>query len=131
MTSLFSRLQKLNKEATPGPWHVTGLQLVAGDKRMPSVGAYPYGREFGAAVVATTEPEYNRGKPNAQPAEQDAALIVECRNSLPAVLNAIDLLRRLSEWDALAPPVQAPFGDGPIWKREIDAALEPFMEETP
>jgi hypothetical protein len=111
VTSLFSRLQKLTKEANmPRPWRL-------------------YENRYGEHVIVT-EAEYTVEGPNVPMSKDDQALTVEAVNSLPAVLNAIDLLCRLSEWDALAPPVQAPFGDGPYWKREIDAALEPFKEEA-
>jgi hypothetical protein len=118
VTSLFSRLQKLNKEATPQPW---------------SAGAAGDDDTWELRSDAKPDAVIGYGERCFLPAEEMAngALIVECRNSLPAVLHAIDLLRRLSEWDALAPPVQAPFGDGPYWKREIDAALEPLMKEQP
>lgn len=42
--------------------------------------------------------------------------VVEVREQLR---QAHDLLRRLSEWDALHPPTVAPYGDGPYWLREI------------
>lgn len=33
------------------------------------------------------------------------------------------LLQRLNSWDALNPPVVAPYGDAPYWKAEIERVL--------
>jgi hypothetical protein len=77
VTSLFSRLQKLNKEASQPEW---------------SVGRVSNERE---AFVK----KENRGgwwdKDSTILSPEDAALIVECRNSLPAVLNLIEAARRM------------------------------------
>ena len=76
------RVRELVEAATPGPWHVTNLGLVAGDRPFPSVGAFPYGRDKGAAVVVTTEPAFK-----GQRSASDAAFIAAARSLLPPLLN--------------------------------------------
>lgn len=53
----------------------------------------------------------------------DTDLIIDTVNALPVLLDAADLLARLDQWDALNPPVVAPYGDAPFWKREIEQIL--------
>jgi hypothetical protein len=67
VTSLFSGLQKLNKEATEGAW------VVHGDRD---------GDEWVVAEDGPTVAHTSRAT--------DASFIAECRNSLPAVLNLIE-----------------------------------------
>jgi hypothetical protein len=46
---------------------------------------------------------------------------------------ARDLLARIRQWDALNPPIDAPYGDATYWVAEIDrvlAALAPAEKES-
>jgi hypothetical protein len=86
VTSLFSRLQKLNKEATPPNWWIPShghdaQRIVAGGK--------PGANLVGSVDVVPSE--------FARVEENDAELIVECRNSLPAVLNLIEAAQHWKE----------------------------------
>jgi hypothetical protein len=104
VTSLFSRLQKLNKEATPPEW-----------------------RQFGWNVVHS-ETGRLTGTPEK---EEDAALIVECRNSLPAVLNLIEAARDWKEINDKSEErgVSQDTGTFIAWQ-DFCEALAVFMDES-
>jgi hypothetical protein len=76
VTSLFSRLQKLNKQATKEPWN-----WIPGDEGP--------GFRFGG--------EHWMDEAGYAHDDVDADLIVECRNSLPAVLNLIEAAQRTAD----------------------------------
>jgi hypothetical protein len=97
--TLFSRLQKLNKEATPPNWWIPShghdaQRIVAGGK--------PGANLVGSVDVVPSE--------FARVEENDAELIVECRNSLPAVLNLIEAAQWAREESQQLVGMDDPFG---------------------
>ena len=43
-----------------------------------------------------------------------------------ALLEAVQVLHRINQWDAMNPPTVAPYGDAPFWKSEMERVLAPF-----
>jgi hypothetical protein len=77
----YERLQKLNKEATPGEWEA----MVNDGDREAWILTHAVGQ-----LYVTPRPDEFGGRCAEGLSDEDAALIVECRNSLPAVLNLIE-----------------------------------------
>lgn len=104
-----AELRELESAATPGPWDV--------ESRLGSELTRVYGGNgWPVALIARWSHEADQA---------DAAFIAAARNALPLLLDVVDLLRRLGQWDVFNAPAHAPgaTADGPYWKREIDRAL--------
>lgn len=95
MTYDLDQLEKLHREATPGPWTEQGLEITDREWTVeisgPSYGDAPCISVFtGASYEATEEAPLNDGN-----AHNDAELIAAMRNALPELLADATLGRRI------------------------------------